>query len=151
MLNDEAATYLDALKLADPIRERVAEVVSGFEFLCQSDLDRLFLSDVIDETSGDRRYESLWGFAGDYWLEARNFLKQNDIDISPYSQSVYYLGLQHKEIIFPRQVDRTSRLFIEVQTAKVDYSTLSATGENCLELLRIVEELLLPNLKVKPS
>lgn len=150
-MNSETTVYLEALKLADSTTDRVAEVSAAFEFLCRSAIDRLFISDVVDEATGDRRYESLWGFAGVYWLEARNFTKQNDIDISPYAGSIYYLGVQHKNISFPSDVDNASRLFVEVQTDKVSYSTLSATGENCRELLRIVKELLLPNLKVQPT
>ncbi|MCA1704058.1 MAG: hypothetical protein LC808_12660 [Actinobacteria bacterium] len=150
-MNEETARYLDGLKLADPVTARVAEISSAFEFLCRSAPDRLFISDVVDETTGERRYESLWGFAGAFWLEARNFTKQNDVDISPYVGSIYYLGLQHENVSFPSGVDDTSRLLVEVQTDKVSYSTLSATGENCKQLLLIVEDLLLPNLKVLPT
>lgn len=153
-MNEETTRYLNGLKLADPITARIAEVSSAFEFLCRSAPDRLFVSDVVEETTGERRFESLWGFAGVFWLEARNFIKQNDVDISPYAGSIYYLGIQHENISFPSGVDgvdAASRLLVEVQTDKVSYSTLSATGENCKQLLLIVENLLLPNLKVQPT
>lgn len=144
-MKPEVAAYLDSLALPEPIRERVASIAAGFAFLLAgSEIERLYLATVRDQ---DRiEYSSLWGFAGDYWLEARDFLRVDDFDVSVYGQSINYIGITSEGITFPNGVSEASRLLVEVGTAKVNYSTLTAVGVACAELLDIVNGLLLPNL-----
>jgi len=146
-MNDQIETYLASLDVAGPVRSRIDEVARGFELLCGGDLEHLFVSDVVDPSSGDRVYESLWGFRGSYWMEARDLMKQIDIDISSYARSILYLGVQYENLDLSGTANPESRLSLEIETAKVRYSSLTATGQNCDELLRILNELLLPNLR----
>lgn len=138
--------YLDSLSLPKTLRDRVHEVISAFEILCRSDLDKLFVSDALDEETQERRYPSVWGFAGPYWMEARNFDQVFDLDIAPYYRSINYLGVQYDGLTLAGHVHDSSRMVVEVGTAKVDYSYLSATGTNCGNLIAIMKELLIPNL-----
>lgn len=138
--------YLADLNLPKIVLERVNEVLSSFQFLCRAPVDRVFVSDSIDESTNERRYESVWGFSGPYWMEARNFLRQFDVDIASYADSIHYLGVQYDSIRFPDQVSDSSRLSIEVGTAKVNYSLLSAIGMNCVSLISIIDDLLIPSL-----
>lgn len=138
--------YLTDLRLPEVVRKRVDDVLSSFFFLCRAPLDRVFVSDSIDESTDERRYESVWGFSGPYWMEARNFLRQFDLDIASYADSIHYLGVQYHSIRFPDQVSESSRLSLEVGTAKVNYSLLSAVGMNCVSLISIMDDLLIPSL-----
>ena len=145
--------YLSSLDLVSLMEDRVREVLRSFKFLCGAEVERVFLSDTLTpHTVGleDRHWESLWGFSGPYWMEARNFLNQDDIDISPYWDAIMYLGVTSKDLDLTRPATAESRMSIEVETTKVRYSTISATGENCNELISIVRELLLPNLMMEP-
>ena len=148
-LNPKIEKYLHSLDLPSSIEERVRDIVRAFRFLCRgAEIERLFLSDICDDNG--REFVSVWGFAGPYWMEAREFYRQNDIDISPYTHSIMYLGIESENLSLLGHASDDSRMSIEVETTKVRYSTLSATGKNCDELIAIVAELLLPNLMVTP-
>lgn len=146
-MNAKIEEYLTSFKLAGPVEERIREIADVFKLLCRGEeLDELFLSDVIDPTSGDREFASLWGFRGPYWMEARDFMNQSDVDISRYEGSIMYLGMKHEKLRIPGPANPDSRMRVEIETARVRYSLLSATGANCEDLLAIVENLLLRNL-----
>ena len=148
-MNKKIMQYLATLDLPDPIRGRIDTVTKAFQFLCGEEADDLFLSSEM--TADGLQYLSLWGFQGPYWMEARNFVTEDDVDISTYVGSIKYLGLQYKNLNLPPDGPPTedSRMRVEIETEKVRYSLLSATGSNCEHLTEIVSTLLLPNLKPK--
>jgi len=145
-MTQSTTDYLSSLDLPDFVFLRVNEISEAFRFLCRSTIDRLFVSDSRDITTNERVYESLWGFSGPYWMEARNFLKQSDVDIASYLGSIHYLGVQYEAVVLPDGVNESSRMSIEVGTTKVEYSMLSATGHNCTALISILDTLLIPSL-----
>jgi hypothetical protein len=144
--------YLQGLDLAGPDRQRIDMVVAAFQFMSRDQpLDRIFIADIEVPGTGERQLESVWGFAGPYWMEARNFRNQFDVDVSPYAGSIYYLGMQYRDITFPSEVSDTSRLVIEIRTAERLDSRLSAVGKNCAALLAIVKDLFLPSVRTSPD
>ena len=143
-MNQQIKEYLSSLDLPRPLEERVLEIAGAFKFLCGSEVERLFLSDACDKEG--REFVSVWGFAGPYWMEARNFLNEDDIDVSTYWDDIMYLGVSSEKLVMPGPATPDSRMSIEVETSKVNYSIITATGENCNELISIVRGLLLPNL-----
>ena len=148
-MSSEIKEYLSFLDLGSALEERVREVLRSFKFLCGAEVERVFLSDTLTpHTVGieDRNWVSMWGFSGPYWMEARDFLTGDDLDISPYWDAIMYLGVTFKDLELTKPATAGSRMSIEVETTKVQYSMMSATGENCNELVSIVSELLLPNL-----
>lgn len=148
-MNQQIEEYLSLLDLPLGLVKRTREITEEFKFLCGGEVERIFLSDTLTpHTVGleDRHWVSLWGFSGPYWMEARDFLDRSDIDISPYWDSIKYLGVVSDGLLMPGPADADSRMSIEVETRQVQYSTISATGDNCNELISIVSELLLPNL-----
>ena len=147
--NRNIEEYLSSLDIGVCIKDRIQEVMESFKFLCGAEVERIFLSDTLTpHTVGleDRNWESLWGFSGPYWMEARNFLHQDDIDVSPYWDDIMYLGVTSEKLVMPGPATPDARMSIEVETTKVRYSKITATGDNCNELIAIVRELLLPNL-----
>ena len=148
-MHPDIKAYLSFLDLGVVIEDRVRELVRSFEFMCGGEVERIFLSDELTRhTVGleDRHWRSLWGFSGPYWMEARSFFLQSDIDISPYWDSIKYLGITSEALNVPAPATLESRMSIEIETTQVSYSKITATGENCDALVEIVRELLLPNL-----
>lgn len=80
-------------------------------------------------------------------MEARDFTRQFDLDISPYTHAVLYIGVRYEAMTLGEPASEASRMRLEIETAKVRYSLLYATGKNCDALASILNDLLLPNLK----
>lgn len=148
-MNDLITEYLKSFDppLPSPVVNRIEQVAAVFTMLRKGkEPDSLFLSDSIAPT-GERLYESLWGFQGAFWMEARDFVKLLDVDISPYEQSIMYLGLKHDGLDPLGPATKDSKMRVEVETENSRYSLLTATGTNCDDLMKIVKDLLIPALK----
>lgn len=146
-MKDEILSYLEAIELPETVKARIPDIEEGFRFLCGGrEIDRLFVSD--DRTENGREFLSLWGFVGSFWMEARDFLIKQEMDISSYYGAIKYLGMQYDQLdITGGATTSESYVKVEIETEKVRYSVLSATGANCSYLIRIVKELLIPSLK----
>ena len=127
---------------------KVEEAVAAFIFLGGRKPARIFMCDTIDPATGEHSYGSVWGFdhSSRLAMEARSVTGRLDVDVSPYGGCVHYLGIEYEDIILPEGVGADSRLAVEFKTAYVAYSSLSATGQNCANLLSVVADLLRPNL-----
>ena len=143
-MNDKIQQYLNELGAPKALVERVEAAIQAFKFLCGSEPEQIFVSETIDDNTGDRRYGDIWGFLGHFWMMAKPMVW--DVDISSYAKGIYYLSIQYKEIELPDGVSERSRLSVEIRTDKVEYSTLSAIGMNCRALLDIVNARFRPNL-----
>ena len=144
-LNRSILEYLEGLNLGGPMHARIRDLADVFQLIAGCELDRLFVTDV-GKPGESAIYESLWGFAGPYWMEARDFVSTQDIDISPYKNHIKYLGIQYTDVTLPSEYASDSWMQVEVATEKVTYSTLLATGQNCLHLYSLFSELLRPSL-----
>ena len=148
---EESAAYFDRIGLSESARKRVAAVVQAFQFICPQPLEELFIADAVDD-AGQRQWLSVWAFTAKYWLEAKGFLQEFDVDVSGYQQSVKYLGIQFEDVAFNAPdalpaVSASSRLYVEVRTGEDLDTNLPATGVNCEFLFRIIRDRLKPNLR----
>ena len=146
-MNEAAQRYLEGLGAGPALAAKVEEAIRAFVFLCGSEPERIFVCNTVDPDTDEQRYSSIWGFHSQMWMEARGDGPSWDVDISPYAGGIYYLGIQYKELGLPDQVSERSRLFVEIQTDKLSYSSLSAVGLNCQDLLNIIDVLFRPNLR----
>lgn len=110
-------------------------------------ISEIFVSDRINQDTGDRNFSSLWAFSDAYWLSTKNVLTDFNADIATYKDAVWYLGLEYQDLAF-NEVPSSSRLFVEVSTGPLDKNELSATGENCRYLWKIVKDRFCPNLRL---
>ncbi len=145
-MNKTAEQYLEELGAGKALVERVEAAVRAYKFLCGSEPERIFVCNTVDPVTGAHSYSSIWGFHEDFWMEAREDGSSWDVDISSYTDGIYYLSIQYKEIELPDGVSENSLLSVEIQTDKVTYSSMSAVGLNCLSLLNIIDALFRPNL-----
>lgn len=147
----EQGDYLEALGGGPALTAKVEAAVRGFVFLCGSEPERIFVCNTIDPTTDEQGYAGIWGFHGEFWMEARGVGSELDVDISSYVDGIHYLGIQYKEIQLPDGISERSRLSVEIQTDKLAYSSLSAVGLNCGYLLNIIDTLFRPNLSLQPG
>ena len=149
-MNDAAIKYLEGLGAGPALSAKVEAAVHAFIFLCGTEPERIFVCDTVDPMTGEKSYSSIWGFHGGMWMEAREDGSTWDVDISSYAEGIYYLSIQYTELKLPDEVSEQSRLSVEIQTDKLSYSSMSATGLNCRSLLHIIDELFRPNIN-EPS
>jgi hypothetical protein len=132
--------YLQAIDVLDPIIERVADLLPLFEFLCPEPIERLFITTTIEPVGGAMALQSLFAFSATYWLECKDFLRSDNADLTPYANSVTYVGLEYENMSFGGRVQTSSRVVVEVQTGSNLTTTLTAVGKNCEYLQSIVKE-----------
>ena len=148
-MNNVIKEYLTSFSppLQASVHARIVQVVDVFTMLrAGEEPEVLFISDSIGP-SGERVYESLWGFQGPFWMEARGFVNLLDVDVSPYQGSIMYLGMKHDDLAPLELATEDTEMRVEVETENVRYSLLTATGANRDHLMKIVEYLLIPALK----
>lgn len=141
--------YLQSVPLAAPIIGRVETLLVALQTLCPEPLNRIFVTDLIEEATGERRFDSLWAFSETFMLEAREFRILLNADVSPYSESISYIGIEYEDLSFGGASTEASRLSVEVQTGGPIYNRLTATGSNCEPLEKIIKEVFVPNLRTK--
>lgn len=150
-MNDAAQQYLKELGAEPALVAKVEAAVQAYIFLSGSEPERIFVCNTIDPQTNEQSYTSIWGFDKQIWMEAHSDGSTWDVDISSYAHGIYYLGIQYEEIELPAGVSESSRLFVEIQTDKLAYSSLSAVGLNCRALLDIIDALFQPHLRVEPA
>lgn len=139
--------YLQSLNLGSAFLEAITSEIEVLKSLFVLDeVKHLFVSNPSDD--GDpAEFTDLWAFTDDYWMWVRGIMTPSrDVDISPYRDSIRYLGVKYSDFEFPDTVNTSSRIQVEVSTDRVEYSTPLATGRNCLRLLDITRDLLASNL-----
>lgn len=145
MIDPKHLDYLKMLQISQPTLEKVDQVLSDLSFLFSVSIDDIFLTDVMHDDSRD--FIDLWAFTSDSWMWAQNFQQDaQEVDISPLTKSVRYIGVKYERCSFPTKFHDDSFMQIEVATDRVDYSTLLATGYNCERLFEIAKKYLLHNL-----
>lgn len=148
-MDERMLAYLDSIEIGPSIQSRVTSLLVAFSTLCPEPIDRIFVTNSIEISTGDRVFDSLWGFSKSYLMESREFLALWNADVSPFAGSISYLGIEYENLEFPGAAERDSRLSVEMQTQGRLYNRLSAVGTNCDHLTSLLREILAPN--VRPS
>jgi hypothetical protein len=140
----EFVDYLKAIGMTEPLIERVDSVHSFYETLLHDEVTDIFVSEYVTE-DGIRQYESLWFFSAEYVLEAKQFIKQDDFDITPIRGLIKYWKVEKKEYDF-REATTASRCTVIFTTEPGTSATFKASGMNCDKIRDIALRLMIPNL-----
>src|SRR3990170_4856177 len=142
----EFAEYLRTLGMGDLLRERVATIQRTVKAICPEGLKYIFVSEYIQE-DGSRQYEVLHFFSDNYAVEAKNFLTENMFEIEKIGHSIVNLLFDSQEFDLQLPTEK-SRLRVRYYTATNLQADFKASRENCTHLLTIVQNCLIPNLKL---
>ena len=148
-MNTAMEEYLDAINIGRTLTGLIEQRLKAFTFLCPTDetIAQIFVTNRVADKSGYSQWHSLWGFSEKYLFEARNFITDDNADVSPYFQSISYLGIESKRLATDAPPTDASRLSVELETGVGHtYNQLSAIGMNCQYLLQIVRERFVPNI-----
>ena len=96
-MNDKIQQYLNELGAPKALVERVEAAIQAFKFLCGSEPEQIFVSETIDDNTGDRRYGDIWGFLGHFWMMAKPMVWDVDPSVcvapAPHGATCCELGL----------------------------------------------------------
>lgn len=134
--------------LSAAAQSRVDQIGAVFQVLNGGKpVTRVFVANRLDD-NGQLVYSDLWGFTDVFLLASRNFMTEDNADISPYRNSISYIGLEYSGAVFGEAAPEDDwGMSVELETGGHTYSQFSAVGRNCFELARIVRELFVPNLR----
>jgi hypothetical protein len=148
-MRDEFKQYLAALGMAQAFSERIDETISFGQFLCPDEITGLFVSDY-RENDGTRVFPSLMMFSDRHVLEAKQFAKEDNVDIIPLKDNLVWIELK-KENYDLQNATENSKFFLTGYFATDVGQSLSfslkGTGENCDYLAKIFRAFIEPNLK----
>jgi hypothetical protein len=111
--------------------------------MCPDEIDDVFVEDYIKEDA-TREYQDLWFFSKRYCLEAKNFLTQIDIDITPIKNRITYWTVTAQDFDFKKASDK-SRLLLEFNLVQGVQGNLKAAKGNCDSLQAIINQYVKPN------
>jgi hypothetical protein len=137
-----------------PIRDRVELILRHFRAATGRDAEDAFVSEYVtkSESGSQRVYESLYLFFGQQFYEAKNFLKETNLDCVHLSSFAYWQLISTE---FDDFTDATTESRLSIELAARSYTGISAklqaSGKNCNRLARIFRERILPVVGNTPS
>jgi hypothetical protein len=146
-MNEQFTQYLSGLGMKGPFLER-AEIARSFYADAGIQIDDIFVSDLVDNEN-KRSFASLWFFAKDTAMEAKNFTQAEDFDFCRYDEVTWW---QYNRSNFrPGEATESSRLSIDanlIGSGQFSAVTghLHATGVNCEKLHGIFQKYILKRL-----
>jgi hypothetical protein len=128
--------YLNEIDIVSTtLVKRVELVYTLFSDMCADRIEDIFIDDYIKE-DGIRDYEDLWFFSNLYCLEAKKFLTQIDLDITPIKQRVVYWSVKMQDFNFKKSSEK-SRFNLHFRLIEGMTGNLKASKKNC-EYLQMI-------------
>lgn len=142
-MKPEFMEYVNRLEMPQSLISRVTEIHDIYTDVTSLEFDRIFVTDTVDDDGG-RIWVNLWLFAEGNAFEAHDFASTIDIDGGNFDP-VYYWNAKSVTYDY-KEATEDSRLFLNVVSGGVS-GALSASGENCDALRRILSEWVMPRLR----
>jgi len=111
--------------------------------MCPEEIEDIFVTDYIKE-DGTREYENLWFFSKGYCLEAKKFLTQINLDVTPIKKRIYYWTVTAQDFDFSKATDK-SRLNLTYRLVQEILGNFKAAKGNCDSLQAIINKYVKPN------
>jgi hypothetical protein len=144
-MKEELKKYLESIGITETLCKRVETIYEFYREIWLDEITDIFVTEYIKE-DGAREYENLCFFSGKHVMEAKQFIKKDDFDITPIKNRIYYWRLQKQDYDFKKATEK-SRLHLEVYLDTGVHGDFKASKENCDYLKDIILKYVLPNLK----
>jgi hypothetical protein len=106
--------------------------------MCPDKIEDIFIDDYFKE-DGTREYEDLWFFSNSYCLEAKKFLTQIDLDITPMKKRITYWSVKIQDFNFKESSEK-SRFDLRLQFLGQIAGDLKASKKNCNYLQTLISK-----------
>jgi len=142
-------TYLESIGVQGLFRKRVEDVVDFYQEVYPGQIEDIFVTEYFDKDE-NRQYESLWFFSESSMMEAKQFLKEDDLDSAVLRQQVKYWTIKKTEYDF-QEVTTKSRMVLQFSLLSGVVGALKASRENCAHLKRLFFKHIISNEIEGPS
>ena len=144
-MKKEFLIYLESVGITRPIRERIKIIYEFYRKIFVEEIADIFVSEYLKK-DGTREYENLWFFSEKFFMEAKQFITNDDFDITPIKSRIHYCNIQKQDYDFEKATEK-SRLNMEIGMDTEIRGSLKASKENCDYLRDIIFKYVVPNLK----
>jgi hypothetical protein len=146
-MKEDFKNYLLSVGITTKIEtERIEEIYQFYQGIGMEDeITGVFLTDYI-QSDGTRIFENLWFFSKNFAMEAKQFLGNDDFDITSLHKRVDYWDIQKRDYDFKKATDK-SRLNMSFGIDTGRGGSLKASKENCDYLRDIFLKYVMSNLK----
>jgi hypothetical protein len=123
--------YLKEIDIVSSVLlKRIEFIYTLVSDMCPDKIEDIFIDDYLKE-DGTRDYEDLWFFSNLYSLEAKKFLTQIDLDITPMKQQIVYWSVQVQDFNFKESSEK-SRFSLHFRVLEGGITgDLKASKRNC--------------------
>jgi hypothetical protein len=143
-MKSEFVEYFEHINISRTLQNRISDLLDIAIDICPEEIIQLHLSNYIAE-DGSNAYDSMWFFSETFCLEAKQFLTESNLDITPYKNLICYAKLFAEDFNF-HEADESSKLILDFKMALDITGTMKATGENCSYLYNIYKKYFKPYL-----
>jgi len=131
--NQEFVKFISYLKEIDIVTKilitRVEHIYNLCTDMCPEKIEDIFITDYV-KADGTREYENLWFFSKGYCLEAKGFLSQINLDITPLKNRINYWTITIQDFDF-KKASENSRLTLAFNTVQEIHGNYKAAKRNC--------------------
>lgn len=122
--------YLNEIDIvSSTLLKRIEFIHTLVSDMCPDKIEDIFIDDYLKE-DGTRDYEDLWFFSNLYCLEAKKFLAQIDLDITPIKQRITYWSVKIQDFNFKESSEK-SRFSLHFNVLQGVSGDLKASKRNC--------------------
>ena len=143
-MNPNFEQYLSTIGIPTAIKSRVEEVCEFYTEICSEELLDIFISDYIKDDRS-REYTSIWFFSETFGMEAKQFVTEDDFDITPLKDKIVYCDVKKSRYDFNEATDE-SRMTINFILNTGVNGYMQASGKNCDHMKIIANKYFMGNL-----
>lgn len=145
-MNERFEAYLAAIGVPQVLRDRIErDVLPFYESTCPEEIEDIFVTDFIADDEG-RRFENLWLFSTSYFMEAKNFVSDDNFDLASIPTITHWRVTKHSYDLVTASA--ASRMTVDASSGGAGLSGLSMTfraaQENCDYLRDTMRKYILP-------
>ena len=144
-MKEEFIKYLKSIGITATLCKRIETIHGFYREICPDEITGIFVTDYLKE-DGARGYENIWFFSEKYCMEAKQFIKKDDFDMSPMKSRIEYWTIQKRDYNFKKAIEK-SRLHLRFALDTGTDADFKASKENCDYLRDIILRYVVSNLK----
>lgn len=138
--------YFNELVLSESIKNRIQDIATNISLLYTGiEFSDIFLNNITN--SGILEFTSLWLFSENYVVECKNFINEDDFDLTVLNKNVLYFNVKKSDYDDWENPTACSRVVFNmlVNNGKLSCN-LNASGVNCKYAFKIVQKCFLRNM-----
>jgi hypothetical protein len=144
-MKDSFVTYLESVGMTAPLIARVEQIYAFYDrHIIPNQLADVFVSEYVD-SAGLREYDSLIFFTEAFVVEAKQFVHEDDFDVSILRKQVTYIEIRKQDYDYEQATD-ASRLSVTFTLRSGITGEMKASRANCDHLRNRIAKHLVPNL-----